>query len=146
MQKTVANWRGLMSGSVADGRQLLREVLAAPLRFTPDGKTYRFTAPVATDELIAGAVLPTKGTSPTGTYRQESGPALEGIMRRRDAVAVLEESATRVAPGVNAPTPECGGRMGDPTRSSARSACISEWVTAHVARHNRQAKRVLGEG
>jgi len=28
------------------------------LRFTPDGKTYRFTAPVATGKLIAGAVLP----------------------------------------------------------------------------------------
>jgi hypothetical protein len=55
-----------MSGSVADGRQLLREVPEAPLRFTPDGKTYRFTAPVATGELIAGAVLPTKGTSPRG--------------------------------------------------------------------------------
>jgi hypothetical protein len=23
---------------------------------------------------------------------------------------------------------------------------IAEWATAHVARHNRQAKRVLGEG
>jgi hypothetical protein len=55
---------------VADGRLLLREVLAAPLRFTPDGKTYRFTAAVATGELIAGAVLPTKGTSPTGSVRE----------------------------------------------------------------------------
>jgi len=66
VQKTVADWHWLLSGSVADARQLLREVLAAPLRFTPDGKTDRFTAPVATGELIVGAVLPTKGTSPTG--------------------------------------------------------------------------------
>ena len=66
MQKTVADWCGLLSGSVADARQMLREVLEAPLRFTPDGKTYHFTAPVATGELIAGVVLPTKGTSPKG--------------------------------------------------------------------------------
>ena len=36
VQKKVADWRGLVSGSVADGRQLLREVLEAPLRFTPE--------------------------------------------------------------------------------------------------------------
>jgi hypothetical protein len=66
VQSAVADWRGLLSGSVADGRQLLREVLESPLRFTPDGKTYRFTAPVATGKLIAGAVLPTFVASPTG--------------------------------------------------------------------------------
>jgi hypothetical protein len=70
VQKKVADWRGLLSGSVVDARQMLREVLEAPLRFTPDGKTYRLTAPVATGELIAGAVLPTKGTSPTGGVRE----------------------------------------------------------------------------
>jgi hypothetical protein len=41
-------------------------VLEAPLRFTPDGKTYRFTGPVATGKWIAGAVLPTKVASPAG--------------------------------------------------------------------------------
>ena len=66
VQRAVADWRGLLGGSVADGRQLLREVLEAPLRFTPEGKTYRFTAPVATGTLIASAVLPTKVASPTG--------------------------------------------------------------------------------
>lgn len=44
-------------------RQLLREVLAAPLKFTRDGRTYRFSAPVVTGQLIAGAVLPTKVAS-----------------------------------------------------------------------------------
>jgi hypothetical protein len=39
VQSAVADWRGLLSGSVADGRQLLREVLESPLRFTADGKT-----------------------------------------------------------------------------------------------------------
>ena len=66
VQSAVADWRGLLSGSVTDGRQLLREVLESPLRFTPDGKTYRFTAAVATGKLIAGAVLPTFVASPTG--------------------------------------------------------------------------------
>jgi hypothetical protein len=66
VQKTVADWRGLLNGSVQDGRQMLREVLEAPLKFTPDGKTYRFSAPVATGKLIAGAVLPTCVASPTG--------------------------------------------------------------------------------
>ena len=65
VQGAVANWRGLLSGSVADGRQMLREVLEAPLRFTTEGKTYGFTGPVATGKLIAGAVLPTYVASPT---------------------------------------------------------------------------------
>lgn len=44
-------------------RQLLREVLAAPLKFTREGRTYRFSAPVVTGQLIAGAVPPTKVAS-----------------------------------------------------------------------------------
>jgi len=47
VQQAVGNWHGALSGSVADGRQLLREELEAPLRFTRVGKTYRFSAPVA---------------------------------------------------------------------------------------------------
>jgi len=36
-------WRALLSSKhVQDGRQLLREVLAGPLRFVPEGRTYRF--------------------------------------------------------------------------------------------------------
>jgi hypothetical protein len=66
VQAAVADWRGLLSGSVADGRQLLREVVEAPLRFEREGETYRFMAPVATGKLIAGAVLPTFDSSPTG--------------------------------------------------------------------------------
>jgi hypothetical protein len=66
VQSKIANWRELVAGSVSDGRQLLREVLEAPLRFTPDGKTYRFTAPIATGKLIAGVVLPTNMASPPG--------------------------------------------------------------------------------
>jgi hypothetical protein len=35
VQRAVGGWRELLSGSVADGRQMLREVLEAPLRLTP---------------------------------------------------------------------------------------------------------------
>ena len=45
---------------------MLRDVLPAPLTFTPEGQTYRFKGPVATGALIAGEVLPTKVASPTG--------------------------------------------------------------------------------
>lgn len=36
------------------------------LRFTPDGKAYRFNGQVATGSLVVGAVVPTKVASPTG--------------------------------------------------------------------------------
>ena len=42
-------------------------MLEAPLKFERDGKTYRFSGPVATGKLIAGTVLPTKVASPTGS-------------------------------------------------------------------------------
>jgi hypothetical protein len=38
------------------GRQLLREVLTGPLRFTPDGRTYRFQGEASVGRLIAGVV------------------------------------------------------------------------------------------
>jgi len=51
-------------------RQLLREVLEAPLKFEPDGKTYRFSAPVATGKLIADTVLPTVVVSGSGSWQE----------------------------------------------------------------------------
>jgi hypothetical protein len=38
----------------ASGRQLLREVLAGPLKFTPHGRTYRFEGEAAIGRAIAG--------------------------------------------------------------------------------------------
>ena len=66
--EALGHWREMLSGSVAEGRQMLREVLEAPLRFERDGRTYRFSGPVATGKLIAGAVGLDKpcGASPTG--------------------------------------------------------------------------------
>jgi hypothetical protein len=69
-------WRALLNGSVIDGRQILREVLAEPFQFSRDGRTYRFSAPVITGHLIAGMVLPTKVASPRGyTLRWKSDVA-----------------------------------------------------------------------
>ena len=45
----------------------MRDVPEAPLKFEPDGKTYRFSAPVATGKLIADTVLPTVMASPRGS-------------------------------------------------------------------------------
>jgi hypothetical protein len=63
----VARWRELVESAVVSyGRQLLVELLEGPIRFTPDGKTYRFVGSIATGRLIAGMVFPPKGSSPTG--------------------------------------------------------------------------------
>jgi hypothetical protein len=68
VQAQVAAWRDLLeSAVVSDGRQLLKEMLEGPLRFTPEGKTYRFVGPVATGRLITGMVgLPPNMASPAG--------------------------------------------------------------------------------
>ena len=72
VQAEVAHWRALVTGSVTDGRQLLREALEGPLVFQREGAVYKFTAPVATARLIAG-VVGVGGqhdvASPTGTGR-----------------------------------------------------------------------------
>jgi hypothetical protein len=59
VQQTVANWRQLLTGSVTDGRQLLRDVLEAPLTFKRDRNVYRFRGPVAVGRMVAGVVVPT---------------------------------------------------------------------------------------
>ena len=62
----VQTWRDLLTGSVVDGRQLLREVLEEPLRFTAEGRTYRFEGAAAAERLL-GQVLPPCVASPTGS-------------------------------------------------------------------------------
>jgi hypothetical protein len=67
VQNEIAGWRALLTAaSVVDGRELLRKVLAEPLRFTPDGKVCRFRGRTRMGEVIAGAVVPTLVASPTG--------------------------------------------------------------------------------
>ena len=65
-----------------------------------------------------------------------------------DAIAALEAAGMRMARAFDSLTPERGARMGITSAvvGSITVYQIGEWATAHVIRHNRQAKRVLGEG
>jgi hypothetical protein len=68
-------------------------------------------------------------------------------VRRADAVAALEASGTKMARAFDALTPERGGRMGV-THALVGTISVyqlGEWATAHIKRHNRQAKHALGE-
>ena len=47
VREYVSRWRALLTKRVEDGRRLLREVLAGPLRFTPEGRSYRFEGEVS---------------------------------------------------------------------------------------------------
>jgi hypothetical protein len=48
-------WRALLTTKhVKDGRHLLREVLAGPLRFTPEGRSYRFEGEATFGGIFAG--------------------------------------------------------------------------------------------
>ena len=65
----VTRWRELLTRQVADGRQLLREVLNGPIRFLPvegQRRTYRFDGQAELGRLFAGLALPTSVASPTG--------------------------------------------------------------------------------
>ena len=60
VRRHVNDWRSLLTKHVQDGRQLLREVLAGPLRFTPVERTYQFEGEASIGRLLAGmAGLPT---------------------------------------------------------------------------------------
>jgi site-specific DNA recombinase len=61
VRQHIDSWRALLTKHTSEGRQLLREVLAGPLRFTPEGATYRFEGEAAIGPLLAGtAGLTTK--------------------------------------------------------------------------------------
>jgi uncharacterized damage-inducible protein DinB len=68
---------------------------------------------------------------------------------RTEAIAALEASAAEMHRALDGLTEERGGRMGITSRTVGGAITvyqIAEWATAHVIRHNRQAKRALGEG
>jgi hypothetical protein len=68
-------------------------------------------------------------------------------VRRTDAVAALEASGTKMARAFDALTLERGRGMGitHPLVGTISIYQLAEWATSHIARHNKQAKRVLGE-
>jgi len=69
-------------------------------------------------------------------------------VRREDAVRAVEEAGRQMALALETLTPERGGHMGitHPIVGVISVYQIGEWATAHIARHNRQAKRALGQG
>ena len=69
-------------------------------------------------------------------------------VRRTDAVAALEASGTKMARAFDTLTLERGGHTGitHPLVGTISVYQLAEWATSHIARHNKQAKRVLGEG
>ena len=71
-----------------------------------------------------------------------------GSVGRADAVAALEVSGERMARALDALTEARGNGMGvvHPIVGAISVHQIAEWATAHVIRHNRQAKRALGQG
>ena len=87
------------------------------------------------------AAIPERGKAPAAVVPP---PAV----RRGDAVAALEASGLKMARAFDALTPERGSRMGVTSAMVGTISVyqIAEWATGHVVRHNRQAKRVLGEG
>ena len=57
----LTTWQRLLTEDVKEGRQLLRELLAGPVRFTPDGRSYRFEGEALIGPALAGVVgLPTE--------------------------------------------------------------------------------------
>jgi len=68
-------------------------------------------------------------------------------VKRTEAVAALEASGTKMARAFDALTSERGGRMGvtNAVVGTINVYQLAEWATAHIARHNKQAKRILGE-
>jgi hypothetical protein len=77
------------------------------------------------------------------------GPVLPPAgVARAEAISALEAAGMRMARAFDTLTPERGGRMGITHQivGTIDLYQLGEWATAHVIRHNRQAKRVLGEG
>jgi DinB superfamily len=79
--------------------------------------------------------------------RLEASPAFHpppGVTRH-DAIAELEASGVRIGRALDMVTPERGAAYGisSPIVGEINVYQIGEWATAHVIRHNRQAKRIL---
>jgi hypothetical protein len=67
---------------------------------------------------------------------------------RQEAIAALEASGMRIARAFDRLTPDRGARFGITSAIVGGTITvyqIGEWATAHIIRHNRQAKRALGE-
>ena len=85
LRAKLADWRGLLTHNVKEGRAVLRALLIGPLRFTPvndDGKRrgYAFSGTIALDRLLSGVVeLPTMVASPRGDSPSYARQLLRGL-------------------------------------------------------------------
>ncbi len=88
---------------------------------------------------IAGSI-PVRLQAPAATHPP---PAV----KRAEAVAALEASGTKMARAFDALTAQRGAGMGitNAVVGTITVYQLAEWATAHIARHNKQAKRMLGE-
>jgi DinB superfamily len=87
--------------------------------------------------------------APTIADRLEAPAAFQPppAVSRRDAIAALEASGVAMARALDAVTAERGAGfcLTSPVVGGAISLYqVSEWATAHVIRHNKQAKQILG--
>jgi hypothetical protein len=76
VSEKLASWRSLPTRQAQDGRQLLRQVLVAPMRFTPEGRTYHFEGEAALGRLV-GAIADATNLVPVRGYAK--GCSLENI-------------------------------------------------------------------
>ena len=69
------------------------------------------------------------------------------VVHQKDAIAALEASALKMARAFDTLTAQRGGRIGvtSPIVGTINLYQVGEWATAHVARHNAQAKQRLQE-
>jgi hypothetical protein len=65
---------------------------------------------------------------------------------RHDAISALEAAGLRMARAFDTLTPERGSRLGltSPIVGTITLYQVGEWATAHIIRHNKQAKAALG--
>ena len=88
--------------------------------------------------------------APTVAERLEAPPGFQpppGVSRM-EAISALEASGMQLARALDAVTPERGAGHGisSPIVGGAINLYqVAEWATAHVIRHNKQAKQVLGK-
>jgi DinB superfamily len=113
---------GLMSGDVAAAQPLPEDFVERPWAEIAAAMPERLQAPAS-------------AAPPPG-------------VRRADAIAALEAAGIRMARAFDSLTPERGARIGinSPLVGAINLYQVGEWATGHIMRHNRQAKRVLGEG
>ena len=89
-------------------------------------------------EILAG--VPAKLQAPSSAIPPRS-------VGRTEAISALEASGMRMARAFDRLTPERGGGLfiTHPITGPITLYQVGDWAAAHVIRHNRQAKQVLGE-